>query len=41
MSYDGRLMRRAMARYDEAKQRRAELYRQRENTIYAKIPRIE
>ena len=40
MSYDGRLMRRAMARYDEAKQRRAELYRQREETIYAKIPRI-
>ena len=40
MAYDGRLMRRALARYDEDKQRRAENFRARERTVYTKCPRI-
>ena len=40
MAYDGRLMRRALARYDEDKQRRAESFRARERTVYTKCPRI-
>ena len=41
MSYDGRLMRQALARFDEDKQRRAENFRARERAVYIKCPRIE
>lgn len=41
MSYDGKLMRQALARFDEDKQRREENYRARERAIYQKEPRIE
>ena len=41
MSYDGKVMRRASARYDEDKQRRAELFRARQRACYAKEPRLE
>ena len=41
MAYDGRLMRQALARFDEDKQRRAENFRARERTVYTKCPRIE
>lgn len=41
MAYDGKLMRRALARYDEDKQRRAEAFRARERAVYQKAPRIE
>ena len=40
MAYDGRLMRRAAARFEEAKQRRSAALRERERTVYAAIPRI-
>lgn len=40
MGYDGKLMRRALARFEEAKTRRAQSYRDRERQIYAQIPRI-
>lgn len=40
MAYDGKLMRRAMARFEEAKTRRAEALRARERAVYAAIPRI-
>lgn len=40
MAYDGKLMRRAMVRFEEAKSRRADARRQREQTVYAAIPRI-
>ena len=40
MAYDGRLMRRALARFDEDKQRRAENFRARERAVYTKCPRI-
>ena len=40
MAYDGRLMRQALARFDEDKQRRAENFRARERTVYTKCPRI-
>ena len=41
MSYDGKLMRQALARFDEDKQRREEIFRARERAIYQKEPRIE
>ncbi len=41
MAYDGKIMRRATARYDEAKQRRAEQFRARQRECYAKEPRLE
>lgn len=41
MAYDGKLMRRALARYDEDKQRRAEEFRARQRAVYARCPRIE
>ncbi len=41
MSYDGRLMRQALARFDEDKQRRAENFRARERAVYTRCPRIE
>ncbi len=40
MSYDGRIMRRALARYDEDKQRRAESFRARQRAVYQRCPRI-
>lgn len=40
MAYDGKLMRRAMARFEEAKTRRADVLRARERAVYAAIPRI-
>ena len=40
MAYDGRLMRRAMARFEEAKSRRADALRARERAVYAAIPRV-
>ena len=41
MAYDGRLMRLALARFEEAKTRRAQSFHEREKQIYARIPRIE
>jgi len=41
MAYDGKLVRRAMARFDEAKQRREETFRAREREIYRRAPRAE
>ena len=41
MGYDGKLLRRAAARYDEDKQRRAELFSARQRECYAKEPRLE
>ena len=41
MSYDGRIMRRAAARDDEDKQRRAEQVRARQRECYRKEPRLE
>ena len=38
---DGRLMRQALARFDEDKQRRAENFRARERAVYTQCPRIE
>ena len=40
MSYDGRLMRQALARFDEDKQRRAENFRARERAVYTKLSLI-
>ena len=41
MAYDGRLMRLAIARFEEAKTRRAQNFREREKRIYALLPRVE
>lgn len=41
MSYDGKVLRRASARYDEDKQRRAEEFRARRRRCYAEEPRLE
>ena len=41
MAYDGKLMRRAMARFDEDRQRREETFRARERALYARCPRLE
>ncbi|MBE6908074.1 MAG: DNA replication protein DnaC [Ruminococcaceae bacterium] len=41
MAYDGKVLRRAVARYDEEKQRRAEQLRARKRSCYASSPRIE
>ena len=40
MGYDGQVMRRALARIDEAKQRRAEEYARRRREVYARESRI-
>ena len=40
MSYDGKLMRRAMVRFEEAKQRRADALHALERAVYAAVPRI-
>ena len=41
MAYDGKILRRATARYDEDKQRRAEEFRARQRTCYGREPRLE
>lgn len=41
MAYDGKVLRRATARYDEDKQRRAEQFRARQRACYAKDARLE
>lgn len=41
MAYDGKLMRRAMVRFEEAKARRTEALHARERAVYAAVPRIE
>ena len=40
MAYDGKIMRRALARYEEDKQRRLESYQARRRAVYARIPRM-
>lgn len=40
MSYDGKIMRRALARFDEDKQRRARQMEERRQLLYARIPRL-
>ena len=40
MSYDGKVMRRALARFDEDKQRRAQNMEERRRLLYARIPRL-
>ena len=41
MAYDGKVLRRAAARYDEDKQRRAEQFRARQRECYARDERLE
>lgn len=41
MAYDGKILRRASARYDEDRQRRAEQFRARQRECYRKDPRLE
>lgn len=40
MAYDGRIMQRALARFDEDKQRRGAQLEQRRRTAYARAPRL-
>ena len=40
MAYDGRIMQRALARFDEDKQRRASQLEQRRRTAFARAPRL-
>ena len=40
MSYDGKIMHRALARFDEDKQRRAQQMEQRRQRLYGQIPRL-
>lgn len=40
MSYDGKIMRRALARFDEDKQRRAQRVEERRQLLYTRIPRL-
>ena len=40
MSYDGKIMRRALARFDEDKQRRAQQMEERRQRLYTQIPRL-
>ncbi len=40
MSYDGKIMRRALARFDEDKQRRAAAFAQRCDVLYDRVPRL-
>ena len=41
MAFDGKILRRATARYDEDKQRRAEQFRARQRRCYGSEPRLE
>ena len=40
MAYDGKLLRTALARFEEAKTRRAEELHRRERHIYSVLPRV-
>lgn len=40
MSYDGKIMRRAMARQDADRRRREESFRRRQEQVYARVPRL-
>lgn len=40
MSYDGKIMRRAMARYDADRRRREESFRKKQEQVYARAPRL-
>lgn len=40
MSYDGKVLRRALARFDEAKQRREAAFDAREREVFARAPRV-
>ena len=40
MSYDGKIMRRALARFDEDKQRRAAAFQRQRERLYGQIPRL-
>ena len=40
MAYDGRIMQRALTRFDEDKQRRAAQLEQRRRTAYARAPSL-
>ena len=40
MSYDGKIMRRALARFEEDKQRRSAAMEERRQLLYARIPRL-
>ena len=40
MAYDGKVMRRALTRFEEDKQRRARLFAQRRTEIYQRVPRL-
>jgi DNA replication protein DnaC len=40
MAYDGKIMRRALQRYEEDKRQREALFRQRETLLYAREPRL-
>ena len=41
MAYDGVIMQRALARFDQARQRRAAEMEQRRRMLYARQPRLE
>ena len=41
MSYDGKIMRRALARFEEDKQRRRQQMDERRDILYARIPRLK
>ena len=41
MTYDGKILRRAMERYEKDKQRRAEAFAARQQQIFREIPRLE
>lgn len=40
MPYDGKIMRRALARFDEDKQRRAQQFQARQNKLFAEVPEL-
>ncbi len=40
MAYDGKVMRRALARFDEDKQRRAQQFEERRRRIFQQVPRL-
>ena len=41
MAYDGKLMRQALARYGEDRQRREEEFRRRETELLRRVPRLD
>ena len=40
MAYDGRIMQRALTRFDEDKQRRARQFRERQQQLFAREPEL-